>query len=174
MKHQAIFDWDRAWRTGHRLASLDLREGQMVDDARIMWALLVEAARVSRTFRAPPRTGYPSQSVMPEAPDEISQWALEMAYYRDDDARKEIDPPKNRPPLPSAAAISRTDAVLSIWHAHALVGVANWKAKRDAVYAKACRVPDRVITGRTGLIRSAVNHAKDRAVRDMLDALGRR
>lgn len=167
-----IFDWSRAWTHGERLAEEQTRKGDKVDDVAIMWALMREAVRTSALCdSAPPRSHWPSKSSWPENPDEISAWHMTMAWIRGelDDAPKM----RAKPAQPSAAAISRRDNVLHVWHEAALRDTPNWLNKRMALHAYAAGAKSAAVCHKSGLSRQSLSSAKQRAMQDMVDYINR-
>lgn len=164
------FDWHRAMAAGRDMALEDARRGATPGEPEAMWALLKEAAQVSRVaYRAPPNSGWPRKSAMPDAPDDVSHWHLIAAYLAGQ--LDEMPTTESRPPMPSAAQISRSEAVLYLWHCHALARKGDKSRIKKAVYLKACGVPDRKIRAVTGLSRQQIHRAKIEAMDDMLEAV---
>ena len=163
MTIQSAIVWQKAWRVGRQIVGDYTRANAKIDDAAIMWALLCEAVRTARSFPAPPRNGYPAKSAMPDAPDEVSPWQIMMAYLQGHqlDEVPDID---DRPPMPSADAISRADAVLHVFH-H---GVTLGPKKKRAVYLMACGTPPRIVHAKTGYNRDDAKNAKRRALGEMV------
>ena len=113
------FDWRPALIHGATLAINNHRDlGDEVETWQAMWALLCEAAEVSRAFPGPPRSGHPEKAAWPDAPDEITHWQRQAAYLRGDLDELPYDDPA--PPVPSAAEVTRADVVLDAWHTYAL------------------------------------------------------
>ena len=163
------FDWARAWRHGEEIAPEYHRAGTSIGDEEIMWALFCEAIETAHlAYSPPPRTGLPRKSSLPDGVDEISPWARHMAYLRGELDEMPVD--KGQAPRPSAAAISRAESVLDIWHKKALNGVRKWKTKRDAVYMLARRLSVRIIKQETGLSKQGIYNAKADALADMVAA----
>lgn len=162
-------DWHRTIRHGETLAVDAARANQTLGVEDVMWALFREAVETSRSYSSPPRTGYPSKSAMPEAPDEISPWARIMSYLQGEIQEMPVDGVARV--RPSAAQISRADAVLYLWHTYALPRRGHRKKMRQAVYAKAAGVPYRLIKARTGISRTALYNAQQDAMQDMWTAL---
>jgi len=78
-------DWPRTLREAEQLALDNIKADAKVSDKHIGWELLREAARVSRiSYPAPPRTGFPTSSSLPDAPDDVTQWQLLSAYLKGD------------------------------------------------------------------------------------------
>lgn len=103
---------------GVTLANENFREYDEPEAWIAMWELLREAARVSRSFAAPPHMGYPDKSSLPEAPDEMTPWQKQMAYLRGELDQMPDDEPTDA--APTADEVSRADAVLHLWHTYAL------------------------------------------------------
>ena len=163
------FDWHRALRHGEIMAVDAARADQPLGPEHVIWALFCEACRVSKSYAGPPRLGYPAKSSMPEPPEEITAWQRMAAYLRGEvDELPQVD---MAAPRPTAAEISRADAMLEVWHRAALIRKGNRKALRKAVYALACGLPFRVIRERTGIGRTSLYRAKDAAMSDMWEAI---
>jgi hypothetical protein len=140
------------------------------NEAAVMWGLLCHAIRVSETADpAPPRAGYPSASPGAWlAPDEVTWWQRVAAALRGETDGVVED--RNQPPPPQQIEILLRDEVLHVWHNHALLGLADWRRLRTAVYALASGVSPRRVRAQTGLTRDRLRHARDKAVDDMLAA----
>lgn len=159
------FDWDRAWRYGRSIAGDYHRSTTTIGDHEIMWALLCDAAAVAETFPAASGRGYPQKSAWPDFPDQVTAWQLMAAYVRGEvEEMPEADPPKIQP---SAEDISRTWAVLDLWHSAVTLGV---KRKR-AVFLAACRKRPRLIQRIAGVGAQELKNAKRRSVDEMLKRL---
>lgn len=173
--HQDILrnhDWQRTIRAGAEMAAEMVRSDVRADERHVIWALLVEAAQVSRrAYTSPPRTRLPSKSALPEAAEDVTYWHRIMAYLRGE--IEEMDAGTTRPPLPTAEQISRCEIILHIWHHYALVRKGDRSRIKRAVYLKACGVPDRKVRAVTGLTRQSLHSAKDEAMRDMWEVIRR-
>jgi len=114
------FDWRAPLLHGARIAIETRRDfdGEDVATWQAMWALLVEAAGVSRGFPAPPRSEYPEKAIWPDAPDEVTYWQRQAAYLRGE--LDELTPEEPTPPVPSSAEVTRAEMVLDAWHKYAL------------------------------------------------------
>ena len=166
------FDWKRAYRAGEDLAIDQVRRGDPVDDRAIMWALLCEACDVARiTYSAPPRSGLPQKSTMPESPAEVTDWQLISAYLKGE--LDEMPTTDATPPQPTAAQVTRSEIVLEVWHRAALSDRGDWARIRKAVYLKACGVPDRKVRAITGFTRERIKYSRRQAVSDMIDFVKR-
>lgn len=168
-----VVDWGRVLAHGAEAAVEQARAGDDLKATDAMWALLKEAAQVSRIVHSnPPRTGYPQKSAMPDAATDVSAWHLMMSYINGTlEEKPEI---RARPPQPSPYEITRAEAVLQLWHDAALRDYGDWKRMKKAVYLKACGVPDRKVRAVTGYTRQRIHSAKVRAMQDMLDEVRRR
>lgn len=165
------YNWPLAIRWGEAAAEENPPPGGRTGPVRkweIWWELFQSAIEVSRiAYRAPPRTGYPAKSMMPEAPDEITYWQKQAAYLRGDLSELPVD--DSKPPRPSAAEVSRAECVLEVYHNVALIGAKDWRRKRQAVFLRGSGVPAPAVRARTGLPKQTVQDAKVRAMRDMAD-----
>lgn len=172
MIHATIdtFDAGRYFDRGIRLMveTADAREKQ--DKPGVMWALLREAAQVSRSWTAPPRTTLPAKSAIPEGPDTVTEWQRAVFAFEE---KETVTQMYGRRPKPQWTAEQHTHAevTLGLFHGAALMLSGDRKRLRAAVYAYALGVPPRKIRAFTGLSRFQLQRAKDRACADMLDAL---
>lgn len=164
-------DWDRTLRHGCELALANARKGSDPGEIDVIWELFREAVAVARSFPAPPRSGYPKKSAMPDSPDDVT-WRERMAAALQD---AEYDEPQtdNTPPRPSAAQISRAMVILEIWHGCALRDRGDWRRMRRAVFARAAGAPPRKIRTFSGMNRQQIHAAKVEAMRDMWDKIRR-
>lgn len=159
-------DWRRTIAEGVDMAKEMIRSDVTMTEAHVMWALLCEAAKVSHLVHpAPPRTGYPVKSAMPEAPDDVTQWQRISAYLRGEVG--ELPDIETRPPRPSVVQIDRADIILEVWHRFALANRGNRSKMKRAVYLKACGVPDRKVRAVTGMTRRQIHAAKETAMWEM-------
>ena len=163
------YDWERALAVGVNLARENIRRGDEMKETDVAWALLVDAAQTSKqSYKAPPRQDFPSKSTMPDAPDEITHWQRMAAYLRGD--TKQLDAAgTTRPPMPSAAAVTRAEKVLWVWHHKVKGGIKH----KQAVFLLAAGVPMRFITSQTGLHRGRLYNQRQLMMLDMLEAIGR-
>lgn len=97
--------------------------------------------------------------------------ALVGAYLRNE--LVELPRAEAKPPQPSAAAISRKDAVLQAWHHSALSDYGDWRRLRGALYARAAGIKSGAIYSATGISRQRLSSAKQRAMLDMVDYINR-
>ena len=172
--HEAVmsrhFDWRRAMLHGITLAGDNLRDYDEPEAWIAMWELLCEAARVSRAFDGPPPMGYPEKSSLPDAPEEMTPWQKQMAYLRGElDEMPEDEP---TPPAPTSAEVSRAEAVLHLWHTHALWRGAYPHPFKRQIYRLAEGAPLGQVIRMTGMKRSEVLAMKRKASYQMLRAAG--
>jgi len=160
------FDWTRAIRAGEIMAVENARRDANLGVEHVMWELLREAADVSqRAYSGLPRLGYPEKSAMPDAPPEVTTWQMMAAYLRGE--VEEMPTDTSTKPRPSMEQVSRSEAVLDVWHWHALKRKGQGSRIKHAVYLKACGVPDRKVRAVTGMTRQAIHAAKVEAMQDM-------
>lgn len=160
-------DWRRTISHGVDLALEALPMTATLRDHNVVWALVKEAAFVSRvTYPAPPRSSFPSKAALPDAPDDVTQWQLISAYLRGD-----IDSlpatVQARPAQPSKEQIDRCEVILEVWHRHALKRKGDRSRMKKAIWLKANNAAARHILAVTGLSRQRVQHAQNEAMRDM-------
>jgi hypothetical protein len=171
MKHEA-FDMDttRYWDRGLRL----MVETTEADDRRkpidAVWALLCEAVAVSAQFGAPPRTGYPAKSAMPDAPDEVSYWARQIEAFTQKTTMHALYGSRPRPQF-SAQQISDAHFTLWLFHKFALHGRRDRVSLLSVVHNYAGGMPARRIREATGISRWTLHRRKDQACEDMLAGL---
>lgn len=164
-------DWRRTLNEGMEMAVENARKGSDLGAAHVMWELLCEAAKTSQiAYSAPPRTGYPTKSIMPDATDDVTQWQLMSAYIKGE--LDETPQTESKPPMPSAEQVSRSEVILHLWHNHALTRLGEKSRMKKAIYLKACGVADRKIRAATGMHRQAIHTAKKEAMQDMWDVIG--
>ncbi len=164
-------DWPQSLREGEELAKEIVRRGDPIDNRAIMWALLCDAAKTSKiAYRGAPFQGWPTKSSLPDSPSEFSVWQQIAAYLRGE--LEEMPTDESKPPQPSARQVTRAEAVLKVWHGSALKDHGTWARMRKAVYLRACGVPRRKVAKVTGLKPRQINHAQNKAMDDMLRAIG--
>ena len=164
------FDWRRAMLHGINLVGDNWRDYDEPETWAVMWELLREAARVSQAFDGPPSMGYPDKSSLPDAPEEMTPWQKQMAYLRGE--LDEIPEDEPTSPAPTSAEVSRAEAVLDLWHAHALRRGAYMHPAKRHIY----RLADGATLGQvmrlTGMKRHEVLALKKKASIEMLLAAG--
>ena len=160
------FDWRRAMLHGIALVDKNWRDYDEPEAWAVMWELLCEAARVSRAFDGPPAMGYPEKSSLPDAPEEMTPWQKQMAYLRGE--LDELPQDEPTPPAPTSAEVSRAEAVLDLWHSHALWRGAYPHPCKRHIY----RLADGATLGQvmrlTGMKRHEVLALKRKAAIEML------
>lgn len=159
-------DWRRGIRDGFHIARDQVRKDRAVTLPHIAWALLTEAAQVSRiAYAAPPRTGYPVKSAMPESVDEVTQWQLMSAYLRGDITSLPDD--EGKAPRPEAHVIDRAGLILDLWHQVALAQKGDKRRLKKAVYDRAQGIKPRVICKKYGITYRQLHSALEHASEDM-------
>jgi hypothetical protein len=165
-----LFDWRRALLHGITLAAENHRDFDEPEPWTAMWSLLCEAAEVSRSYNSPPRRWYPSKAAWPDVPDEITHWQKQMAYIQGTlDEVGEDDP---TPPMPSAAEVTRADAVLDLWHRHALRRGDNPHPMKRHIWSLAEGAPIGLVIRNSGMKRDEVLAMRAKAATQMLRAAG--
>ncbi|GGX63173.1 hypothetical protein GCM10007385_35380 [Tateyamaria omphalii] len=160
-------DWVRARKTGEDLARQQIRRGDPLDDRAIMWALLCDAVSVaSVAYRGPPFQNWPGKSAMPEGIDEVTVWHKVAAYLRGE--LEEMPEVESRQPMPDAWSVTRSEAVLALYHRHALVDKGDWADIRKAVFLRASGLSDKRVRLVTGFSRDRIKYSKRQAVDDMI------
>lgn len=163
------FDWRKALLHGVTLAGENFRDYDKPEAWHAMWELLCEAARVSRAYDAPPHPGYPQKAAWPDAPDEITPWQRMMDYLRGEIDEVAYDEPTE--PMPDAAEVTRADAVLALWHKHALRRGDHPHPHKWAIYMLAEGDPLGYVMRATGMRRHEVLAMRKRAAEQMLRAV---
>jgi hypothetical protein len=164
------FDWRRTLMHGVDLAGENFRDYDAPEAWQAMWELLCEAARVSRAFEPPPHTDYPTQAAWPDAPEEMTPWQRQMAYLRGELDEMPVDEPL--PLAPTAAEVTRAEAILHLWHTHALRrGAYPHPAKRH-IYRLAEGETLGTVMRASGMPRHVVLAMKRQASEQMLRAAG--
>ncbi len=163
-------DWRRTIAEGVELAKDQIRSDVTMDETHVMWALLKEAAQVSSiAYSAPPRTGLPIKSTLPEAADDVTQWQRISAYLRGE--VEELPEIETRPPRPSAEQVTRSEIILEVWHRYCLSRFGERSKMKKAVYLKACEVPDRKVRAITGMTKQRIHSAKKEAMENMWEII---
>ena len=165
-------DWSAYLREGYRHAEDHCRAGTELTDEHAMWALLCEAARdTERSAASPPRSGYPAKSAGFSEAGDASLFALWRAYFAGD--IEEAPEASNSRPRGSAHDLTRGEAVLALFYGAALQNYANGRYLRHALFFKAKGWTARSVQAEYGITAYQQRHAKDRAMRDMIEAIGR-
>ena len=109
-----------------------------------------EAAFVSRAaYAAPPRSGFPAKSALPDGVDEVTVWQMVSAYLKGEIENLPSD--ETKAPRPSAKQITRAEVMLELWHHVALIDKGDRKRLKRAVYLKASGMRPRAVQELTGL-----------------------
>ncbi|MBQ59112.1 MAG: hypothetical protein CMA66_01025 [Euryarchaeota archaeon] len=161
-------NWHKTLRDGEQLALDNKKADAVLRDHHIAWELLKEAAKVSRlTYPAPPRTGFPSTSSLPDAPDDVTQWQLMSAYLRGD--IESLPSSETKASRPSSEQIDRSELILYLWHHYALIRKGDRSRIKRAVYLKANGVKTQRIGAITGLTTKQILSAQTEAGQDIID-----
>ena len=163
------FDWRPALLLGVEMAAENNRLYHEPEAWQAMWELLCDAARVSKASEGPPRSDYP-ETTWPDAPDEITPWQRQMAYLRGD--LDEVPEDEPLPPTPTAAEVTRADAVLDLWHRYALWRGSYPHPCKRYIYRMAEGAPLGEVSRISGLPRHEVIAMRRRAAMEMLRAAG--
>ena len=165
-------NWNKTLRDGETLALDNKKADAVLKDHHIAWELLKEAAKVSRlTYSAPPRTGFPSTSSLPDAPDDVTQWQLMSAYLRGD--IESLPSSQTKDSRPSSEQIDRSELILYFWHHHALIRKGDRSRIKRAVYLKANGVKTQRIGAVTGLTTKQILSAQTEAAEDIIQHIYR-
>jgi len=163
-------NWHKTLRDGEQLALDNKKADAVLKDHHIAWELLKEAAKVSRlTYPAPPRTGFPSTSSLPDAPDDVTQWQLMSAYLRGD--IESLPSSETKASRPSSEQIDRSELILYLWHHYALMRLGDRSRIKRAVYLKANGVKTQRIGAITGLTTKQILSAQTEAGNDIIEQI---
>lgn len=134
-----------------------------------MWELFKEAVETARSLPSTPRVTFPRKSAMPEAPDEISPFAI-MRAFKDGDI---LHMPETAPPRlgRTREQIATHDEVMGLWHNYAFKGRGRWREYRRIVWAYAEGIPPRRLRAKYGVHRQRLHVLKFQAMADMNAAL---
>ena len=160
-------DWSKTLRDAEDLAKDNKKADAALRDHHLGFELLREAAHVSRiAYPAPPRSGWPTTSSLPDAPDDVTQWQLMSAYLKGD--LESLPSSETKPSRPSAEQIDRAELVLHLWHNYALVRKGDRSRIKKAVYLKACGLNTQKIASITGLTVRQIRSAQVEAAQDIV------
>lgn len=163
----ANHDWQKTLRDAETLARDNIKADARLSDHHIGWELLREAARVSRlSFPAPPRTGFPAKSSLPDAPDDVTQWQLLSAYLKGE--LETLPSSDMKPSRPSAEQIDRAELILHLWHHHALARKGDRSRLKRGVYLKANGMHPQKISHVLGINSRQLKRAQDEATLDIV------
>ena len=164
--------WDSTWRDGEDLARDNIKADATLKDHHVAWELLKEAAKVSRlTYPAPPRTGFPSTSSLPDAPDDITQWQLLSAYLRGE--IESLPSSQTKPSRPTSVQIDRAELILYLWHHYSLRRKGDRSRIKRAIYMKANGVRTLRIANITGLTTKQIRTAQVEACEDIVEQINK-
>ncbi|MDH5797830.1 MAG: hypothetical protein OEZ19_04635 [Paracoccaceae bacterium] len=163
--------WGRVWRHGEELARDNVRHGARMRDLDVGWALLCEAFTTSARWPSPPYQDYPTSSPVSDLPDDAT-WREIMAGYLSGDTSIDTAPDAEcKPPLPSAAANTRAEAILALWRGIAPTMGAN---RRRAITAMAMGVRKSRIIAETGMNHRAMRTLRENTARRVMDEIMKR
>ena len=163
-------DWTRTIRDAEDTAKDNKKSDAVLKDHHIGWELIREAAHVSRiAYPAPPRSGWPTTSSLPDAPDDVTQWQLMAAYLKGD--LESLPSSETKPSRPSAEQIDRAEVILHLWHHYALARKGDRSRIKRAVYLKALGLNTLKIAGITGLTVRQIRSAQVEAAQDIVSQI---
>ena len=149
LKRLCAHDWRSTIQAGTDAAHEKLRKGSRVDGTHIAWELLRDAVSVSRiAYTAPPRSGYPQKSALPDGVDEVTAWQLVSAYLKGE--IENLPSAETKAPRPTAQQITRAEVILELWHHVALMEKGDRDRLKKAIYLKASGMRPRAVRDRTG------------------------
>jgi hypothetical protein len=164
------FEWRPALLHGIRLAADNHLDFADAAPWQAMWCLLCEAAEVSRNYDSVPRRGYPSKAIWPDVPSERTWWQEQMEYLRGESL--ELPDEEPTPPTPSHVEVTRADAVLDLWHRHALRRGDNPHPNKKHIWSLAEGAPIGLVIRNSGMKRDEVLAMRAKAATQMLRAAG--
>ena len=160
-------DWQKTLREAESAARDSIKADARLSEKHIGWQLLRDAAQVSRiSFPAPPRTGFPTSSSLPDAPDDVTQWQLLSAYLKGD--LESLPSTDMKPSRPSAEQIDRAELILHLWHHKALCRVGDKSRLKRAIYLKASGMHPQKIAHVIGVNTRQLKRAQDEAALDIV------
>lgn len=163
-------NWSKTLRDGEQLALDNKKADAVLKNHHIAWELIREAAKVSRiTYPSPPRTGFPSTSSLPDAPDDVTQWQLMSAYLKGD--IESLPSYQTKPSRPNSEQIDRSEVILFLWHHYALLRKGDKSRIKRAVYLKANGVKTQRICAITGLTPKQILSAQNEASEDIIEQI---
>lgn len=163
-------NWRRTILDGFKLAEQQVRRDRRIKMHNVAWALLCEAAEVSRiSYQAPPRSGFPGRSAMPESSDEVTQWQLMSAYLRGEISS--LPDGFGKAPRPEAHVIDRAELMLDLWHQVILNTRGDRQRLKRAVYERACGAKPRHVCAKYGMKYPQLQRAVEQASDDMAQTI---
>jgi len=161
-------DWRTTIRDGTQAA--ERNSNRSVDHTHIVWELLKEAAVVSRSaYSAPPRTGFPAKSALPDGVDEVTVWQMVSAYLKGE--IENLPSTETKTPRPTAKQVTRAEVMLELWHHVALIDKGDRKRLKRAVYLKASGMRPRAVREKTGLNYQQLWRAQKHACEDVWEKI---
>lgn len=154
-------------RTVDELAEIHVRIDQDITDVDRMWGLFTEAVETSKSLPGIPRLSGPVKSAMPEAPDEVTWWEINLAFVK---GETEEIPETHTNLAATRAQMTRHDAVMALWHAHALRGKGDWRRLRKALWDYARGDKRGRVLRKHGVTSMGLTRLKKQAMTDMIKA----
>ena len=140
-------DWHITIRDGTRAAEQNAKQGVVLDR---LGATARGGIRIPRRpYAAPPRSGFPAKSALPDGVDEVTVWQMVSAYLKGEIENLPSD--ETKAPRPSAKQITRAEVMLELWHHVALIEKGDRKRLKRAVYLKVSGMRPRAVQELTGL-----------------------
>lgn len=170
LKRLCAHDWRSTIQAGADAAHEKVRKGSRVDGTHIAWELLRDAVSVSRiAYTAPPRSGFPQKSALPDGVDEVTAWQLVSAYLKGE--IENLPSCETKAPRPTAQQITRAEAILELWHHVALMEKGDRDRLKKAIYLKASGMRPRAVRDRTGLNYQQLWNAQKQACSDIWEKI---
>ena len=166
------FDASRYMHRAAELAADSLHARERLTAENAMWAMLREAADVSRTWSGVPRSGYPAKSAMPESPDTVTEWQRAVFAYEEGITVTQMYGAPARPQW-TAEQHTHAEVTLSLFHGAAFALCGDRRRLMAATWDYAAGAPPRKLRSKYGMSRWQVQRARERASGEMLTALRR-
>ena len=120
-------------------------------------------------YAAPPRSGYPQKSALPDGVDEVTAWQLVSAYLKGE--IENLPSAETKAPRPTAQQITRAEMILELWHHVALMEKGDRDRLKKAIYLKASGMRPRAIRDRLGLNYQQLWNAQKQACSDIWEKI---
>ena len=153
------------------MAEPHVRRNAKIREIDLMWGAFVEAVMTARKLPSPPNTRGPSKSAMPESPDEITWWDIQLALVK---GVIEEEPEQRATLMPTAAQITRHDVVMDLYHKTAFRGRHDWKRRREALWRYAGGWKAGRVRREYGFPAMALSRMKSEAMLSMISAAEKR
>lgn len=169
-KAMTSFDVTRYMHRAAELAADTLHGRERLTPENAMWAMLREAADVSRSWSAPPRTAFPGRSAMPEAPDTVTEWQRAVFAFEEGLTVTQMYGIRPRAQW-TAEQHTHAEVTLRLFHDRAFRLSGDRRRLMRATWDYAAGTPPREMRARYGMSRWQVQRARERVSAEMLGGL---